>query len=326
MISKLMTTEHNTAHSNVESLLNAVPAVHEEESCRKVLAKFHEDKKLYALPVVNSKNRPVGMILRLELTEFFSKPYSIELKGKKPISSLMDNNPIIVDIKTSIEDVARIVLDAGIHHMVSGFIITKEKCYVGMANGYDLLNEITHRKQKHLFGLAHFDQLTGLPNRTLLLDRLNQAISVSNRASRAIALLFIDLDGFKPVNDTYGHAVGDRLLKEVATRMLSCLREGDTAARMGGDEFVVILLESDLERAILVANRILEALRTPYALGKKTITSIAASIGIAEYPEHADNSDALLTAADNAMYAAKKNGKDRFAVFTPETNKTTSAL
>lgn len=266
------------------------------------------------------------MILRLELTEFFSKPYSIELKGKKPISSLMDHNPIIVDIKTSIEDVARIVLDAGIHHMVSGFIITKEKCYVGMANGYDLLNEITHRKQKHLFGLAHFDQLTGLPNRTLLLDRLNQAISVSNRASRAISLLFIDLDGFKPVNDTYGHAVGDRLLKEVATRMLSCLREGDTAARMGGDEFVVILLESNLERAILVANRILEALRTPYALGKKTITSIAASIGIAEYPEHADNSDALLTAADNAMYAAKKNGKDRFAVFTPETNKTMSAL
>lgn len=312
-----MATEHNTVHSSVESLLKSVQAVSEEENCRKVLEKFHADKKLYALPVVNHKNRPVGMILRLELTEFFSKPYSLELKGKKPISSLMDTSPIIVDIKASIEDVARIVLDAGIHHMVSGFIVTKDKIYVGMANGYDLLNEITNRKQKHLFGLAHFDQLTGLPNRTLLLDRLNQAISVSNRASRAISLLFIDLDGFKPVNDTYGHAVGDRLLKDVATRMLSCLREGDTAARMGGDEFVVILLESDIERAILVANRILEALRAPYELGKKTITSISASIGIAEYPEHADTSDALLTAADNAMYDAKKNGKDRFAIFTP---------
>ncbi|OIR17908.1 cyclic di-GMP phosphodiesterase Gmr [mine drainage metagenome] len=311
-----MATEDHTAHSTVESLLKTVPAVHEDESCRKVLENFHEDKKLYALPVVNNKNRPVGMILRLEFTELFSKPYSIELKGKKPISTLMDSTPIIVDIKTSIEDVARIVLDAGIHHMVSGFIVTKDKAYVGMANGYDLLNEITHRKQKHLFGLAHFDQLTGLPNRTLLLDRLNQAISVSNRASRAISLLFIDLDGFKPVNDTYGHAAGDRLLKEVATRMLSCLREGDTAARMGGDEFVVILLESDLDRAILVANRILEVLRVPYELGKKTISSISASIGMAEYPEHADSSDTLLTAADNAMYDAKKNGKDRFAVFT----------
>src|ERR1035437_638432 len=110
MTSELLATEDNTDHSHVESLLNIVPAVYEEERCCKVLAKFHEDKNLYALPVVNSKNRPVGMILRLELTESFSKPYSIELKGKKPISSLMDNSPIIVDIKTSIEDAARIVL------------------------------------------------------------------------------------------------------------------------------------------------------------------------------------------------------------------------
>jgi len=230
---------------------------------------------------------------------------------------MMDDNPIIVDRNTGIEDVSRIILDAGMEHMVSGFIITKDKRYLGMANGYDLLNEMTSRKQKHLFGLAHFDQLTGLPNRTLLLDRLHQAISVSNRASRAISLLFIDLDGFKPVNDTYGHAIGDRLLKEVADRLLTCLREGDTAARLGGDEFVVILLESDLERAITVAHRILGTLRVPYEFGKKTISSISGSIGIAEYPVHADELDALLTAADSAMYMAKKAGKDQFAVFTP---------
>jgi cyclic di-GMP phosphodiesterase Gmr len=138
---------------------------------------------------------------------------------------------------------------------------------------------------------------------------------VSNRALRAISLLFIDLDGFKPVNDNYGHAIGDRLLKEVAARLLSCLREGDTAARLGGDEFVVILLESDLDRAITVTNRILESLRAPYDFGKRIITSISASIGIAEYPEHANELDGLLTAADNAMYIAKKSGKDRFAVF-----------
>ncbi len=308
---------YDNVNATVEHLLRPISSVHESASCIKVLELFHEDKRLYALPIVNDKDRPVGIIVRQDLTEFFSKQYVKELKGKKPISTMMDDNPIIVDRNTGIEDVSRIILDAGMEHMVSGFIITKEKRYLGMANGYDLLNEMTQRKQKHLFGLAHFDQLTGLPNRTLLLDRLNQAISVSNRASRAISLLFIDLDGFKPVNDTYGHGIGDRLLKEVAERLLSCLREGDTAARIGGDEFVVILLESDIDRAITVAHRILGTLRVPYEFGKKNISSISASIGIAEYPNHADELDTLLTAADNAMYVAKKSGKDRFTVFTP---------
>jgi diguanylate cyclase (GGDEF)-like protein len=282
-----------------------------------VLETFHAEKKLYALPVVNDKDRPVGMVIRQELTEFFSKQYVKELKGKKAISNLMDEKPIIVDKSTSLEDVARIILDAGIEYMVTGFIVTHDKKYLGMANGYDLLNEMTRRKQKHLFGLAHFDQLTGLPNRTLFMDRLNQAISVSNRATRAISLLFIDLDGFKPVNDTYGHSIGDRLLKEVAERLLSCLREGDTAARLGGDEFVVVLLESDLERAITVAHRILGMLRIPYEFGKKNISNISASIGIAEYPIHADQLDGLLSAADSAMYVAKNNGKNNYAIFSP---------
>lgn len=301
----------------VETLIRRVASVHESTNSITVLEFFHENKKLYALPVVNDKDRPVGIILRQDITEFFSKPYSKELKGKKPISKLMDNSPIIVDRSTGIEDVARIVLDAGIQHMISGFIITKEKQYLGMANGYDLLNEITKIKQKHLFGLAHFDQLTGLPNRTLLLDRLKQSISISSRASRAVSLLFIDLDGFKNVNDTYGHTTGDRLLKEVAARLLACIREGDTAARLGGDEFVVLLLESDLNRAITVAERILNALKATYNLGKKSISSVSASIGIAEFPDHASELQALMDAADKAMYVAKKAGKDQFAIFVP---------
>ena len=314
-----MADEHaENAKDTVEYLLRLVPAVNEATSCIKVLELFHEDKKLYALPIVNDKDRPVGIIVRQNLTEFFSKQYVKELKGKKPISSLMDDSPIVVDRNTSIDDIARIILDAGMAHMVSGFIVTREKKYFGMANGYDLLKEITQRKQKHLFGLAHFDQLTGLPNRTLLMDRLSQAISVAKRTSRCISLLFIYLDGFKAANDNYGHAIGDCLLKEAGARLLSCLRDGDTAARLGGDEFVVILLESNVYRAIPVVNRILAALRAPYDFGKKTISSISASIGVAEYPNHADELDALLTAADNAMYVAKKNGKDQFTVFTPK--------
>lgn len=304
--------------ATVEHLLRSVPSVHESTSSLKVLELFHDNIKLYAVPIVNDKDRPVGIVVRQNLTEFFSKQYVKELMGKKPISTLMDDKPIVVDRHTSIDDIARILLDAGMEHMVSGFVVTRDKKYYGMANGYDLLKEITHRKQKHLFGLAHFDQLTSLPNRTLLLDRLSQALSVSSRTSRAISLLFIDLDGFKPVNDTYGHAIGDQLLKEVAVRLLSCIREGDTAARMGGDEFVVILLESDLDRAVTVTKRILETLRAPYELGKKTISSISGSIGIAVFPDHAGDLDALISAADKAMYAAKKGGKDQFAVFSPK--------
>jgi diguanylate cyclase (GGDEF)-like protein len=309
-----MAPESYSSKSMVACLLKKTPSVNENASCLIVLDLFHNNKKILALPVVNHKDKPVGLILRQEITEIFSKQYVKELKGKKPISSIMDGNPVIVDIKTTIDDVARIILDAGMEHMVSGFIITDEKLYAGMAHGYDLLREITKEKQKHLFGLAHFDQLTGLPNRTLLLDRLNQGMSVSNRTLRAIYLLFIDLDGFKPVNDTHGHAIGDRLLKEVATRLLGCLRDGDTAARLGGDEFIVILLESDLERTTLVANRILEELRMPYLFGKKNISSITASIGIAVYPMDADNLDSLLTAADTAMYTAKNGGKNKFAL------------
>lgn len=301
--------------STVECLLRKVSPVKETASCGSVLEMFHASKELFAIPVVNEKKRPTGIVIRHEFVEHFSKPYVKELRGNKSITAMMDSAPIIVDKGTVIEDVARIILDAGIQHMVSGFIITDGKTYMGMANGYDLLNEITKRKQKYLFNLAHYDQLTGLPNRTLFTERLSHAIAMFARAPQRISLLYIDLDGFKPVNDAYGHNVGDKLLKEVASRLLGCVRESDTVGRLGGDEFVVMLPESDLVHAAGVAERILEALRRPYLLGKKTIGDVSASIGIADYPLHADSMDSLLTSADAAMYVAKRSGKNRYAVF-----------
>ncbi len=306
---------NSASKSTVEYLLREIPCVKETTSCSKALDMFHSDKKLFAIPVVNEKKRPTGVVIRQDFIEHFSKRYMAELKGNKPISDMMDHHPIIVDKSTAIEDVTRIILDAGIQHMVTGFIITDDKVYMGMANGYDLLNEITKRKQKHLFDLAHFDQLTGLPNRTLFTERLNQAITMSIRSPQKITLLFIDLDGFKPVNDTYGHAIGDKLLKEVADRLKICIREGDTVARLGGDEFIIMLLESDLTHATSVATRALTILKMSYELGKKTITGVSASIGIAEYPLQANSLDDLLVAADNAMYVAKRNGKDQLAIF-----------
>ena len=306
-------------NDTVERLSGKVISVHKSTTCLDVLDIFHSDNKLYAIPVMNKKNIPVGIVVRHTYTDQFSKQFSKELNGKKPISELMDKAPIIVDCNTSLDDISRIILDAGIEHMVSGFIITKEDQYIGMANGYDLLKELTKLKQEHLFGLAHYDQLTGLPNRTLLLDRLKQAIFVSKRGNTKVALLFIDLDGFKSVNDSFGHAIGDALLIEVAQRLRDSLRDGDTAARLGGDEFVVVLLESDSIKSSIAAKRILEGLRVKYEIETHSIESISASIGIAEFPAHGDNEDQLLAAADHAMYLSKHGGKNCINL-APSTN------
>ena len=212
------------------------------------------------------------IVTRVEINEYFSKQFSKELKGKKPISTMMDSSVIVVEKETGIEDVARIILDAGMHHMVSGFIITEGSRYLGVATGYDLLNEISSRKQKQLFDLAHFDQLTGLPNRRLLLDRIKISLASSARNRSNSAILFIDLDNFKSINDTQGHNIGDLLLQQVAHRLSKVVRATDTVARVGGDEFVILMDDlsehhsESYEQINFVGEKILVALRQPYQL------------------------------------------------------------
>jgi diguanylate cyclase (GGDEF)-like protein len=157
---------------------------------------------------------------------------------------------------------------------------------------------------------AHHDSLTGLPNRLLFNDRLNQAISLAKRDSRQFALLYLDLDKFKPVNDTLGHTAGDELLKGVGARIRHQVRESDTVARVGGDEFTVILPDiARHEEAETVAKKIIAALAAPFQLGsQKQSVDIGTSIGIAVYPADAQDTDALIKAADAAMYSAKQMG------------------
>ncbi len=311
------------AKTTVESLLKVVPSINKNTSCIKVLDLFHLDKTIYSLPVVDDQDKPVGMILRLELTEFFSKPYSKELQGKKPISILMDKKPIIVDKSTGIEDISRIVLDAGIQHMVSGFIITAENRYLGIATGYDLLNEITNQKQKYLFDLAHFDQLTGLPNRRLLLDRLQHALASSARSGKRGALLFIDLDRFKIINDTLGHSVGDLLLQQVAQRLRACVRETDTVARLGGDEFIVMLegLNHGSTEATAqieaVGEKLVAKLGQPYQLADHT-HRVTPSIGATLFNAHSQSPAELMKQADTAMYRVKETGCNAMCLFDPD--------
>lgn len=163
--------------------------------------------------------------------------------------------------------------------------------------------------QQRIAHLAHFDAVTGLPNRTLFFDRLAQALAGSRRQGDKVALLFLDLDRFKPVNDTYGHAVGDLLLKAVAERLFRCVRETDTVARIAGDEFTIILPGiHDREDMARIGDKILQTVNEPFQVQGHTL-NIGVSIGIAVFPDDAPDAEGLLRCADDAMYAAKAAGR-----------------
>ncbi len=164
-----------------------------------------------------------------------------------------------------------------------------------------------HERTQQLQRLALYDALTGLPNRVLFADRLHQAVNVARSRRRVFAVGLLDLDRFKQVNDTLGHAVGDELLKQVAGRLQRCMRADDTLARMGGDEFLLILQDADSARALSFARRLLEAFKTPFQTAGHELF-VTPSLGIASYPEHTTDPDALLGLADRAMYRAKRDG------------------
>lgn len=179
-----------------------------------------------------------------------------------------------------------------------------------------LFSDITEQKHEvsHFEYLAHHDSLTGLPNRILFDERLTAAIALAHRHGNALAVLYIDLDGFKQINDTLGHGCGDQLLQQVAVRLGQCIRESDAVARLGGDEFVILLNDLSGQRSAEdVARKILRLLRTPYYLSAQE-TVISASIGIALFPEHGTNKTTLLEKADAAMYKAKSGSHRDFRI------------
>jgi diguanylate cyclase (GGDEF)-like protein len=168
--------------------------------------------------------------------------------------------------------------------------------------------------------LAQHDSLTDLPNRILLNDRLTQAISLAYRHRQKLALLFLDLDRFKHINDSLGHAVGDRLLQSVAQRLSACVRSSDTVSRQGGDEFVVLLSEmTHAQDANVIADKIHLALGTPYLIDQHEL-HLTASIGIVTYPDDGTETETLMKCADIAMYHAKEAGRNNYQFFKPEMN------
>ncbi len=191
----------------------------------------------------------------------------------------------------------------------------------GSEQGYmAVIGDLTEarRNSDEILRLATTDSLTGLPNRTLFQDRLNQAVSQARREQQTFALLFADLDHFKEVNDTLGHAIGDELLMVIAQRLRDAVREMDTVARLGGDEFVVLLPNIQRDNACELADRLLQQLHEPMVLDGTPDYRAQASVGLVMFPDDGDSADALLRHADQAMYAAKRAGRNQLQAYSAE--------
>jgi diguanylate cyclase (GGDEF)-like protein/PAS domain S-box-containing protein len=201
--------------------------------------------------------------------------------------------------------------------------LTVSKFYVGDKYLFTIiLRDITERRryEETIKYQAFYDSLTDLPNRLLLKDRITLEISHSKYTKQSLAIMYLDLDRFKLINDTLGHDIGDKLLKEIARRLKSCVNEADTVARIGGDEFVILLPEITREDNIgNIANKILEAIREPILIDSHELY-ISVSIGVTIYPDDGEDVETLLTNADVAMYRAKEKGKNNFQLYTPLLN------
>lgn len=310
----------------VKNLLRFLEPVRADDLCVSILNRFLGDDALYALPVIDAAEKPIALVDRKHYIEFFSKPYTRDIFGRRGIFELFAYEeyksiaPIVVEDSCSVEDVAQIIIDGGMQHLVTGFLVSSQGRYLGVANGHDLLNLITQRKQAELYYLAHYDSLTGIPNRMLLGDRLEQACRDAERKGSLVALLlFVDIDRFKQINDSLGHSAGDAVLRSVVDRLKASARNSDTVARLAGDEFTILM--DDLTNAAdvdMVAQRLVQSMREPIELlGHSLVVTV--SVGSAIYPLDDTDISVLLAKSDAAMYVAKASGRNCYRPYLPGT-------
>ena len=203
---------------------------------------------------------------------------------------------------------------------ISSRLLREDNRLVGITG---IMTDITKRKsaEETIRQLAYYDSVTGLPNRVLFNDRFAVALALARRNKKKLVVMLLDLDYFKNVNDRLGHSVGDQLLRGVGERITTILRKSDTVARMGGDEFMILLTESpQIKDTRQVANKILESVRAPFEFDNHKL-NITTSIGIAVYPEGGEDTDALMKNADIAMYVAKARGRNNYQRWTPKTQR-----
>jgi diguanylate cyclase (GGDEF)-like protein len=280
--------------------------------------RFREEPDTLIVPVVDGEDRPIGIVERNAFFLRMAAEYGRALYANRPISTLMDCEPLIVDADTELAEFTTDSLSYRASDLLRGFIVTERERYLGVGTVLALLqasNETNRRGVAQIARLAHYDPLTDLPNRVLFQKSLTEALARRSRKGDQLAVHFIDLDRFKTVNDTLGHPLGDALLREAAERLRRCVREGDTVARLGGDEFAVVQTGlSDMDGATRLAARIVTAMAAPFDLAGHQVV-IGASVGVSAAPSDGEDVDELLKKADMALYRAKGDGRGAFHFF-----------
>lgn len=324
---KSLTVSSGESRSRFNQLQNKLTEMEQakvdlEQSIRKLRATM--DAGYDGIIQVNSQGMPTAYndtalkMLNMSSTEF--QNLSFEKICRRLLKSIHNPQIVLNQIRKAIinqEDSGNILIE----HNDGRFYECKAKALEldGLTQGMVwTIKDITELKLKEREAryLAYHDELTSLPNRTLFLERLEHALELAKRKEDFLAVIFLDLDEFKTVNDTFGHAQGDLLLQKVSKRILVALREHDTFGRLGGDEFVIMLEDvEDREAIINVLDRIKHALDAPIALGTSQVY-ITPSIGVALYPEDGSKSDELLKKADMAMYNSKKHGKNTYSFYS----------
>jgi diguanylate cyclase (GGDEF)-like protein/PAS domain S-box-containing protein len=267
-------------------------------------------EKMTGWPCAEAASRPMAEVFRiLDGATRKTNPNPMEIALRENRTVHLPSNCILVrrdDFEIPIEDSVAPIHDRG--GQATGAVIVFRDVSAAQA----MALQMTHS--------AEHDCLTGLPNRTLVNDRVNQAIAYGERHAKKVAVLFLDLDGFKHINDSLGHPTGDRLLQSVAKRLVDCVRHSDTVSRQGGDEFVVLL--SEVEQSVdaaISARRMLAAVAEAHSLDRHDLY-ITASIGVSVYPDDGTDAETLIKNADTAMYQAKENGRQNYQFFKPAMN------
>jgi diguanylate cyclase (GGDEF)-like protein len=294
------------SNDTLGGLVTPTPPMRPSASAMTAHEAFTADPTLYAIAIVDDHGVPLGLINRFRFRETLSQQYGHDILKNRQVAMVMDRSPLILDEHTPIDQLSEILSDDSTKYIFDGFIVTQRGRYLGIGTGFGLMKQIAERRQATLAHLAYHDMLTGLPNRQLFLDRLSVALASAVRNRRRVAVLYLDLDRFKAVNDGLGHTIGDLLLQETATRFRSLNRAQDTVARLSGDEFAIVLTElASADHADLVARKLLDLVRQPYTLDGHEVR-ISCSIGVVAYPDHGDSQAALLRMADDALYSAKR--------------------
>jgi len=267
--------------------------------------------------LISQANLAVASQIRMNRNALLMKPISsIIFKGDQDIFYLLRKRLFDSGLRQDCE--LRIVRSDGSIFWTL-MQATVKKTLKGEPELRIVMTDITERKRSadYIKHLAHFDVLTGLPNRAHLAERAHYAMNLAQRSNKSLALMFIDLDHFKDINDTLGHTIGDVLLVELSNRLRQLLREADTVSRLGGDEFIFMFYGIDADGAAQVAQKLLNVIASPFQIEQHDL-NITGSIGIALYPEDGSDLETLLRRADAAMYRVKREGRHGYCFFTPE--------